>query len=227
MTSFLAKEIANPLKTGERLRERRNQLKLSLNKVSQELNISVKYLEALEQSEFQKIPGEIYAKSFLKAYAGYLEFDVADIVNNYETEQRIYSKTKKFEFNRHMNPVKRVSQLHLLVTPKLLRGMIIGLLICICLIYLGVKVRAIMALPEIKIEQPATDIVTDQNYIEVSGQIGKETTLEINGQPVLIDKQSRFNEVLELQSGTNLIEFKATTRHGKQSKIFRQVIVNK
>ncbi len=227
MVSFSAKEISNPLKTGERLKERRQSLNLSLSKVSKEINIAVNYLEALEQNEFQKIPGEIYAKSFLKTYASYLGFDLEGIINDYETERKIYSKTKKFEFNRHRNPVKRVSQLHLLATPKLLRSLIIVLLAFVCLIYLGLKIQAITAAPEITIFQPESDFVTDQNFIEVSGEIGKETTLEINGQPVMVDNQSHFKETLELQAGVNLIEFKATTRHGRQGKIFRQVIVNK
>lgn len=227
MSAFSAKEISNPLKTGERLKERRQSLNLSLQKVSKEINIAVNYLEALEQNEFQKIPGEIYAKSFLKAYASYLGLDLEEIISHYETERKIYSKTKKFEFNRHMNPVRRVSQLHLLVTPKLLRSLVIVFLALVCLVYLGLKIQAITAGPEITIFQPASDLVTEQNFIEVAGQIGKETTLEINGQPVMIDNQSQFKETLELQSGVNLIEFKATTRHGRQGKVFRQVIVNK
>jgi cytoskeletal protein RodZ len=226
MVSFRAKEISNPLRIGERLTKAREKLALSLESAGREINISARYLQALEAGEYNKLPGEIYAKSFLKVYAAYLGLDPREFINDYGSEQRIYSKTKKLEFAEQKNPVKRISRLHLAATPKIIRGMFIAILALICLAYLGVKIKAIMAPPLLAVEQPAADVITTQNFIDVAGRIGPETTLQVNGQQVIADQQGRFKETLELQLGTNLIEFKATTRHGKQTKIFRQVMVN-
>ncbi|MFA6322110.1 MAG: helix-turn-helix domain-containing protein [Candidatus Buchananbacteria bacterium] len=227
MVSFKTKEISNPPKIGERLQEQREHLQLSLEQAATATNISTKYLQALEEGDYKKLPGEVYAKSFLKAYAKFLGLQTDVILSYFASEQTIYSKTKNQNAIDHKKPVERVSRVHLLATPKLLRSAAVIILALFCLLYLGVKIKAIMAPPELIISQPVSDLVTEQNYIDVAGQVGKETTLEINGQQVMIDASGKFSETLELQEGTNLIEFKAITRHGREGKIFRQIVVNK
>lgn len=227
MVSFRTKEISNPPKIGERLKDQREYLNKTIEDVSREINISTRYLSALENGEYEKIPGEVYAKSFLKVYAKYLGLETNVLMSYFDSEQKIYSKTKTQNNIDHKKPVERVSRLNLIATPKIIRSAAIILLAVICLLYLGLKVKAIMALPEIEVTSPATDMAIEQNYITVAGKIGSETTLEINGQKVMVDAKGNFSETLELQSGTNTVEFKVITRHGKEKKLFRQIIVNK
>ena len=225
MVSFSSKQISNPPSLSERLKDRRQQLCLSLAQATEATNVSIKYLEALESSCHQRLPGEVYARCFLKVYAKFLGLDENEILALYQSEQKIYTKTKKPDDNDFKKPVKRISQFHLMVTPKLIRGIIVGLLALIVLVYLGVKIKAIVTPPVLVINSPADNLVTSRNFIEVGGQAESETILEINGQQVIADDDGNFSETLDLQLGVNVIEIKAEKRHGQQTKIYRQVVV--
>ncbi|MFH0974728.1 MAG: RodZ domain-containing protein [Spirochaetota bacterium] len=71
-------------KIGEKLRNARELKKLTIKDVSKETNITVRYLEALEDEEFDKIPGEPYLLGFLRNYAEFLKLDGNEIVQGYK-----------------------------------------------------------------------------------------------------------------------------------------------
>ncbi len=226
MVGFLAKEISNPPNLGESLKLSRQKRGISLAQASQATSISAKYLAAIESSEFDKLPGEVYTKNFLKVYTKYLGLNDKDSLATYQSERKVYSKTRKFPEADFKKPVRRISRFHLVVTPKIVRGIIIGLLALACLVYLGLKVKAIMTPPFLAITSPGNNLMTEQNFIEVVGQVEPEAVLEINGQQVLADTQGNFSETIDLQPGVNVIEVQAESRHGKQTKRYLQVVVN-
>lgn len=57
---------------GEILKKTREAKGITLEEVSEATKIRCKYLEAIEQEEFQVLPGEIYAKGFVTTYLKYL-----------------------------------------------------------------------------------------------------------------------------------------------------------
>jgi cytoskeletal protein RodZ len=71
-------------KIGEKLRNARELKKLTIKDISKETNISTRFLEALEEEEFDKIPGEPYLLGFLRNYAEFLKLDGDEIVQNYK-----------------------------------------------------------------------------------------------------------------------------------------------
>jgi cytoskeletal protein RodZ len=71
-------------KIGEKLRNARELKRLTIKDVMKETNISTKYLEALEDEEFDKIPGEPYLLGFLRNYAEFLKLDGDEIVQSYK-----------------------------------------------------------------------------------------------------------------------------------------------
>jgi len=68
---------------GEKLRSARNEKGLSLDQVSRDTNITIRYLEALESENFSVFPGEPYVIGFLKNYSSYLELDVQKVISLY------------------------------------------------------------------------------------------------------------------------------------------------
>lgn len=64
----------NPI--GSILRYQREQRKLHLENISEELKVKLEYLQAMEQGRFDLLPSGFYRRSFLKAYAEYLKLDV-------------------------------------------------------------------------------------------------------------------------------------------------------
>ena len=60
---------------GSDLRAARLRRGLELEEVAEQTRISRRYLRALEEERFELLPGDAYAKSFLRSYADYLGLD--------------------------------------------------------------------------------------------------------------------------------------------------------
>jgi transcriptional regulator with XRE-family HTH domain len=69
---------------GTILRQQRENKKLSLEKIAEELKIRPQYLEALEKDQFELLPGKLYERSFLKAYTQFLNLDQDRILKMFE-----------------------------------------------------------------------------------------------------------------------------------------------
>jgi len=69
---------------GEKLRNAREAKKLSLKDVARETNIPPRYVEALEDEEFERFPGETYVIGFLRSYVDYLKLDSDEFIQAYK-----------------------------------------------------------------------------------------------------------------------------------------------
>jgi cytoskeletal protein RodZ len=67
---------------GETLRCARERRNLNLDQVSQELKISARFLQALEEEKFDRLPAGVFAKSFARQYAHLLGLDEDEIAND-------------------------------------------------------------------------------------------------------------------------------------------------
>jgi transcriptional regulator with XRE-family HTH domain len=67
------------LDIGDMLKAAREARGLTLDKVESETKIRRKYISAMEQGEFETLPGPVYARAFLKNYAKYLNIDTVEI----------------------------------------------------------------------------------------------------------------------------------------------------
>lgn len=72
---------------GTLLRETREARGISLEKAQADTKIRRLYLKALEEGEYQVIPGEAYARGFLRSYAGYLGLEGLELVRRYREER--------------------------------------------------------------------------------------------------------------------------------------------
>ena len=69
---------------GDRLRSVRESKKLTIRDVAKDTNIAPRYIEALENEEFERFPGETYITGFLRSYAEYLKMDADDLIQSYK-----------------------------------------------------------------------------------------------------------------------------------------------
>ena len=60
---------------GARLKRERQQRKVELDDISASTKISARFLRALEEEQFDKLPGGIFNKGFVRAYAHHLGID--------------------------------------------------------------------------------------------------------------------------------------------------------
>ncbi len=69
---------------GEHLRREREMRGISLEEISETTKISVRFLNALENEEFSKLPGGIFARSFIRSYAEYLGLDMEGVIAEFQ-----------------------------------------------------------------------------------------------------------------------------------------------
>src|SRR5260221_211955 len=68
---------------GERLRREREMRSVTLEEISESTKISRRYLEGLESEDFNLLPGGIFNKGFVRAYARYVGIDEDQAVADY------------------------------------------------------------------------------------------------------------------------------------------------
>ncbi|MGH9443660.1 MAG: helix-turn-helix domain-containing protein [Thermoanaerobaculia bacterium] len=68
---------------GEELRRNRLVREVSLESIAKATKISKRYLEALEQGDFSRLPAPVFTRGFIRAYAGFLGLDPEEMVNAY------------------------------------------------------------------------------------------------------------------------------------------------
>lgn len=69
---------------GATLREARMRARIDITEVEQATKIRAKYLRALENEEWNLLPGSTFTKSFLREYADYLGIDSRTLVEEYK-----------------------------------------------------------------------------------------------------------------------------------------------
>src|SRR5947209_17274540 len=68
---------------GATLREARMRARIDISEVETRTKIRAKYLRAIENEEWDLLPGPVYAKSFLRTYGDFLGLDSRMLVDEY------------------------------------------------------------------------------------------------------------------------------------------------
>ncbi|HYP00041.1 MAG TPA: helix-turn-helix domain-containing protein [Pyrinomonadaceae bacterium] len=77
---------------GARLRAAREARGVSLRELSDQTRIARRYLEAIEQDDYKELPGGIFNRSFIKAYAKAVGFNEAEAVSAYTEVARAHGE---------------------------------------------------------------------------------------------------------------------------------------
>jgi cytoskeletal protein RodZ len=73
---------------GEQLRLAREQRGIPLREISDQTRIAIRYLEAIESNDYKRLPGGIFNKSFIRAYAKCVGYDENRAVEGYTRYMR-------------------------------------------------------------------------------------------------------------------------------------------
>ena len=68
---------------GEQLRLAREERGIGLREICDQTRISVHYLEAIEANDYKRLPGGVFNRSFIKAYAKCVGYDEREAVEGY------------------------------------------------------------------------------------------------------------------------------------------------
>src|SRR5258708_7093029 len=68
---------------GEKLRLARETRGIALRDISEQTRISMRYLEAIEADDYRRLPGGIFNRSFVRAYAKHIGYDQQEALEEY------------------------------------------------------------------------------------------------------------------------------------------------
>jgi len=71
---------------GETLRDARTAAGIQLDDAERTIRIRIRYLDALENEEWDVLPGDAYVRGFLHTYADFLGLDGAELVEEYDRQ---------------------------------------------------------------------------------------------------------------------------------------------
>jgi cytoskeleton protein RodZ len=116
---------------GDRLRREREMRGITLDEIAESTKISRRHLEALERERFDQLPGGVFAKGFVRAYAHFLGIDEDQAVADYSLASNEQPEPEdKFpleihdEPDRELNP--RRSRLPFIFALAALAGVLVG-----------------------------------------------------------------------------------------------------
>src|ERR1700730_17057906 len=78
---------------GEKLRLAREARGIALRDISEQTRISMRYLEAIESDDYRRLPGGIFNRSFIRAYAKFIGFDEQQAIDDYARPMRERGET--------------------------------------------------------------------------------------------------------------------------------------
>lgn len=100
---------------GEVLRSERMRRGLAIKDAQQVLHIKEAYLAAIEEANYEEIPGNVYVKGFIRNYAQFLGLDGQEIVNAYKREigENIFVPVlKKTKVNKRKEEREKEKKVH-------------------------------------------------------------------------------------------------------------------
>jgi cytoskeletal protein RodZ len=112
---------------GEQLRLAREARGISLREISEQTRISMRYLEAIESNDFKRLPGGIFNRSFIKAYARYIGYDEKEAIDAYTHALREQGDTSE-------EPVSTPYKSHVYTDGNSSRSPIVTLLLTILIL---------------------------------------------------------------------------------------------
>ena len=78
---------------GEKLRLARETRGISLRDISEQTRISMRYLVAIESDDYGHLPGGIFNRSFIRAYAKFIGYDEHEAIEDYSRTLRERGET--------------------------------------------------------------------------------------------------------------------------------------
>jgi len=84
---------------GQKLKKLREEMGLSHGRVADALHMTSHYVKALEEDQYDKLPGKIFVKGYFRAYAKLLGTNVDDIMTCYEKYVAALEETVETEAN--------------------------------------------------------------------------------------------------------------------------------
>jgi cytoskeleton protein RodZ len=209
---------------GETLRAQREKKGITLEQAASDTRIREKFLKALEDSDYQTLPGTVYTKGFLRNYAEYLELPTEELVVQFHQERDLPDAPRTF---KPLNPIARRS---LIFTPTVLVPVVVLAGIVLFVSYLYYQFVSFAVPPKIEVTEPASDAIAQSADFVVKGLTVPEgrVTVQVFPGPLTVadirpNADGTFSVNVQLNPGSNHIVVEVLDVTGKVGRASRVV----
>ncbi|EKD84773.1 MAG: Transcriptional regulator, XRE family [uncultured bacterium] len=208
---------------GQVLKEERERKFYTLDEIEKATKIRKELLEALEKSQYSKLPPTTFIQGFIKNYGRFLGLNQEKLLAIFRREFSEGAHPPKV-LETFSNPV---NEKKFRLTPARALGSLILTLVIIFFVYLWFEYRFLIGGPFLEISQPNNEYSTNSPSVQVTGRTDPEVKLSINNQEIGVDVTGKFSQEIKLSDNINTIVIEATAKGGKTTKIERTVFLKK
>lgn len=207
---------------GEILKQARERKNLTIEQVEKAIRIRSKFILAIENDDLGKLPGPTYAKGFVRNYARFLGLPVEETLAFY---RRLVTGE---EFTTEVRSrVNIATDGKLRLTPQVFTTVAVGLLVAAFFGYLVFAYFQFSGSPVLLVTSPVNNSTVSQDEVKVMGKTDPSATLYINNERVNLDENGGFEVEIPLRAGLNTITVTAVNKHGRETKLVRNLRLEK
>ena len=191
---------------------------INLAKLSELTGVSERFLEALIEEKFEKLPASPYIRSYLFKIAEVLGIDGQKLWQEYQKNTLL----KKSGINDRL-PLNRYR-------PRPLNKKIILLTIVLLFIigYLALRYNLFLGRPELsligQLANSPDNFVFSEPVLKIEGRVKPGDQLMINREKNYVDENGYFQKDFSLQTGLNIVQFQIKRFLGRETLITKQVL---
>lgn len=213
---------------GEVLRAQRERKGIVLDQAADDTRIREKFLRALEDGDYQSLPGAVYTKGFLRNYAEYLDLDPEELVAIYNAERGV-----QLEPVRAFEPMRPIMKRSLILTPSVLVPAFVLAAVAVFVGYLYYQFTVFAVPPRIEVLDPPSDTIAHANEYVLRGRTvadGRVTVRVFPGPETFTDVRPGadgiFAVAIPLRPGANHVEVEVLDPAGKVSRETRSIMLD-
>jgi transcriptional regulator with XRE-family HTH domain len=209
MVAFTAKRLPSTKTIAEILRDERLKMDLTVDQVAERARVSQLHLINLENGCYELLPGEVYAKQFIKNLANFYRLSSTALISMYNKERGFHQLL--------LEPLALTKKKYYLgwLSSLLIKKIIISAICLLLLFYLTWEVTAIYRPPKLIVQAPIDQITTNEPFIDIVGATAKGAFLTINEQTVIINSDGSFKQTVNLADGLNKFIITAKREHSR------------
>lgn len=212
---FSLRKIKKSITLGARFRRARKRIGCEFVDVEMKTKIRSKYLEALENDDFENLPADAYTKGFVIRYALFLGMDKDKALDDY------FKQKSNFHLSRGdiLSPNKSYREVGAIITPKIFAPLFLTLFVAGMFTYLAVQVYGFAASPILDIQTPSNNSVIATENIEIKGNTSEQADVFINDQKIQVSSGGEFTVDYKLLPGINVISIRSINKADKEKSL--------
>lgn len=208
---FSKKKIKDKKTLGQKLREKRKALNLSIEETEVESKVKAKYLTALEEGNWQDLPYEAYTRGFVLAYAKVLKIKKEEVLELFDEQVGLEQK------NYNLSYQKSIKEKKILITPKILGYSSLAIFLISMFGYILFQLLSFAGSPNLKVTSPGDNVILETDYVKINGIVDNDTFLFVNDENIPVTREGYFSTDFKLHRGLNVVKVKAVNKANKET----------